>query len=82
MQSTESLVMDDYEAAVELFYDRGWTDGLPIVLPTRKLVEAMIAATGRDRHESLGPVPPKGGQASIEKLAINAVMGGCPPSKG
>ena len=71
---------DDLLAAIDYCYEQGWTDGLPIVLPTRKLVEAMIAATGRDRHESLGPVPPKGGQASIEKLAINAVMGGCLPA--
>ncbi len=75
--NADSLQIDDYEQAVELFYERGWTDGLPVVLPTRRLVDAMIA--GRDRNESLGPVPPKGGEATLEKLAINAVMGGCRP---
>lgn len=80
MSSVDSLIVDDYEQAVEMFFERGWTDGLPVVLPTRKLVEAMIAASGRDRHESLGPIPPKGGQATIEKLAVNAVMGGCLPA--
>lgn len=79
MQASQSLMMDDYEQAIELFYEKGWTDGLPIVLPTRKLVEAMVTASGRDRNESLGNVPPKGGAATIEKLAINAVMGGCRP---
>ena len=79
MPSVDSLVVDDYEQAVEMFFERGWTDGLPIVLPTRKLVDAMIAASGRDRAESLGPIPPKGGEATIEKLAVNAVMGGCRP---
>ena len=54
---TDSFQTDDYEQAIELFYERGWTDGLPIVLPTRKLVEAVIAASGRDRHESLGEMP-------------------------
>jgi hypothetical protein len=68
---------DDYEMAIEKFYAEGWTDGLPIVLPTRKLVDAVIAASGRDRNESLGTMPPKGHQITIEKLAINAVMGGC-----
>ena len=32
---SESLSLDDYEQAVELFFQRGWTDGLPVVLPTR-----------------------------------------------
>jgi len=79
MQYTESFETGDYEQAVELFYERGWTDGLPIVLPTRKLVDAMINACARDRSESLGQIPPKNGDATIEKVAINAVMGGCKP---
>ena len=79
MQLAESFHGDDYEKAVETFYERGWTDGLPIVLPTRRLVDAMIAASGRERTESLGPVSPRMGEATIEMLAINAVMGGCRP---
>jgi len=79
MSEADSLVIDDYEQAIEVFYERGWTDGLPVVLPTRRLVDEMVARCGRDRHESLGPIPPKGGQATIEKLAVNAVMGGCRP---
>jgi hypothetical protein len=75
----DSLQIEDYGQAVELFFERGWTDGLPVVIPTRALVDAMIAGCGRDRHESLGPVPPQGGEATIEKLAVNAVMGGCRP---
>ncbi len=74
-----SINIDNYEEAAEFFYESGWTDGLPILLPTRMLVEPMIARSGRDRNESLGPIPPKGGEATIEKLAINAVMGGCLP---
>jgi hypothetical protein len=77
---SERLDVDDYDEAVELFYQRNWTDGLPVVLPTRRRVEAMIAGAGRDPQESLGPVPPKGGPATVEKLAINAVMGGCLPA--
>jgi hypothetical protein len=76
---SERLSVDDYDEAVELFYERGWTDGLPIVLPTRTRVEAMLRAVKRDPQECLGPVPPKGGLATLEKLAINAVMGGCLP---
>jgi hypothetical protein len=79
MVNADSIEVENYEAAVETFYDRGWTDGLPVVLPTRKLVDAMIAGCDRDRNESLGAIPPKGGEATIEKLAVNAVMGGCKP---
>src|SRR5437879_13646408 len=71
----------DYEAAVELCFARGWTDGLPVVLPTRRRVEALIEHAGRDPQESLGLVPPKGGPATVEKLAVNAVMGGWLPER-
>ena len=51
---SECLTIDDYDEAVEVFYRNGWTDGLPVVLPTRRRVEAMIAHGGRDPQESLG----------------------------
>jgi hypothetical protein len=76
---SERLNVDDYEQAVELFFERRWTDGLPVVLPTPGRVEALIRHVGRDPEESLGAIPPRGGEATIEKLAINAVMGGCRP---
>lgn len=76
---SERLSIEDYDEAVELFYKRNWTDGLPVVLPTRQRVEALIESVKRDPRESLGSIPPKGGEATIEKLAINAVMGGCLP---
>ncbi len=59
------MTIDDYDEAVEVFYRNGWTDGLPVVMPTRRRVEAMIAHGGRDPQESLGPVPPKGGAATM-----------------
>ena len=39
---SERITVDDYEQAVELFFERRWTDGLPVVLPTRRRVEAVI----------------------------------------
>ena len=77
---SERLSADDYDAAIELFYERHWTDGLPVVLPTPRRVEGLIEHVGRDPQESLGRIPPKGGEATIEKLAVNAVMGGCRPA--
>lgn len=64
----------------EELYARGLTDGLPVVPPTEERVRAMLAAVGRDPQEILGMVGPNYGPASVEKVAINAVMAGCHPS--
>ncbi|MFZ0981303.1 MAG: UGSC family (seleno)protein [Candidatus Acidiferrales bacterium] len=73
----------DYNEAAErvnqLFLDNLWADGLPIVPPTAEAVERMLAGTTRSRDEVLGPVAPKGGIATIEKIAINSVMAGAKP---
>jgi hypothetical protein len=63
----------------ELFHARGWTDGLPVVAPTADRVAAMVAASGRDPSERVGPIPPRWRDATIEKIAVNAVMAGCRP---
>lgn len=67
------------DAAFAETYRRGWTDGLPIVPPTVDRVSAMIAAVGRAPDELIANVPPAGGAATVEKIAINAVMAGCLP---
>jgi hypothetical protein len=63
----------------ELFFARGWTDGLPVAIPTLQKVERMIGASGRDAGETIGPIPPRWRMATIEKIAINAVLAGCRP---
>lgn len=63
----------------ELFYLRGWTDGLPIVPPTLGQVEAMLAATAVPKQTVIAELDPLKGQATLEKIAINAVMAGCRP---
>jgi hypothetical protein len=63
----------------ELMFARGFTDGLPVVIPTPEKVAGMVAASGRGAAEPLGPFPPRWRKASIEKVAINAVMAGCRP---
>jgi len=72
--------LDDPEDAVEFYFNRGWTDGLPVVPPTPSRVEHMLAATRRDPAELIGLVPPNYGKATLEKIAINAVMAGCTPA--
>ena len=62
-----------------LFEARGWTDGLPVAPPTLPRVEAMCATTARAPAEVLGEVEPLRGEATVEKIAANAVMAGCRP---
>jgi hypothetical protein len=76
----EKLVLDDAAADLqEFFFEQGWTDGLPVVPPTAEKVEAMLAAAGRPRDEPIGPIPPRMRIATLEKIAINAVLAGCRP---
>jgi hypothetical protein len=66
----------------ERLYRMKATDGLPVILPTPERVEAMLEAAalaGFDRDLVLGEVGPNMGQATVEKVAINAVMAGCSP---
>jgi hypothetical protein len=62
----------------EALFERGITDGLPVVPPTPERVVAMLAHTSRDPQEIVGVVAPYDGEATVEKVAINAVMAGCP----
>jgi hypothetical protein len=67
------------EDEVEACYERGWSDGLPLVPPTEERVARMLAGTTRASDETIGLVPPDLGECTVEKVAINAVMAGCKP---
>jgi hypothetical protein len=69
--------VDDVDA---LYQERGWTDGLPIVPPTEARVRACLAYTDRDPRDLIGILPPRQGEATVEKIAVNAVMAGCKPA--
>jgi hypothetical protein len=64
---------------IEWYFERGWTDGLPVVPPTRARVDAVVEALGGDPHFVECKVPPRHGSLSREVLAINMVMAGCKP---
>ncbi len=64
---------------IEAWFERGVTDGLPVVPPSRARVDAMLATTGRAPDTLVAEVPPNFGRATVEKLAVNAVMAGCRP---
>jgi hypothetical protein len=61
------------------FLKRGWSDGFPLVAPTDRAVEAMLRGTRRSPGDTIATLEPGFGIATVEKLAINAVMAGCGP---
>jgi hypothetical protein len=73
-----SIVSADVDL-VELYFDRGWTDGLPVVPPTQDKVDAVVQALGGNPGFVECKVAPRWGALSREVLAINVVMAGCKP---
>lgn len=63
--------------AIEKCFEQGWSDGLPVVPPTAERVQQMLA--GGDPETVLGVIPPGGGLATREKVAVSGVMAGCLP---
>lgn len=74
---TAASVGDGSFDEMEDMFERGWTDGLPVVPPTRERVEAMLG--GNDPEHSLGVVPPGTGELTLARLASCAVLAGCRP---
>ena len=77
--ASRAVTLGDEEDAIEACYQRGWTDGLPVVPPTRERVLRMLQGTTRSPDEVLGMAPPDLAPCTVEKVAINAVMAGCKP---
>ncbi len=69
----------DLEDEFEAMFDRGWTDGLPVVPPTEERVMRMLTGTTRAPSDVVAIVPPDLVEVTVEKIAINAVMAGCKP---
>ena len=67
------------EDPVEACYERGWSDGMPVVPPTQERVLRMLQGTTRKADEVIGLVPPDLEACTVEKAAVNAVMAGCKP---
>ena len=70
---------DDLDELIEFFHARRWSDGLPVVPPTRERVERMLSCTSCKPDEVIATVAPNYGAATVERMAINAVMAGCRP---
>jgi hypothetical protein len=78
-RAAEIEVSDDLEAFNRLLLERGWSDGMPAMPPTRERVERTLKCTTRKPEEIVGAVAPAFGVATVERIAINAVMAGCYP---
>ena len=76
---TELLNASDEAEALEDLHRRGLTDGLPVIIPTPARVTRMVLASGFDADMVLGTMGPGHGIATIEKVAVAAVMSGCLP---
>jgi hypothetical protein len=80
MNADDHLSAADEAAAAAALHSSRRTDGLPIVVPTPERVERMLLhSPGLPREASLGRLQPMGGDLTVEKVAINAVMAGCAP---
>ena len=71
--------LEAVEKMNQTFLDTGWGDGFPLAPPTPERVEGMLRGTTLDPHHVVGVMPPGMGIATVENLAINAVMAGCEP---
>ena len=74
---TELMQASNEGAALEALHAAGMTDGLPVVIPTPDRVAGMVLASGMDADMRLGVMGPAGGVATVEKVAVAAVMAGC-----
>ncbi len=72
-------VPEDLEELNAFFMERRWGDGLMVMPPTKERVERMLAHTDRAPDEIVATIAPRYGAATVERIAINAVMAGCRP---
>ena len=79
LQPHDTLMSGSIDEINDAFAERGWSDGLPIIPPTRERVEAYLAGSGLDPLLSLGTARSTGRSLTVWSVAVNAVMAGCEP---
>lgn len=77
--ASREIELGEDDDPAEIAYDRGWSDGLPVVPPTDLRIARMLSGTTRSPDEIIGLIPPNLAECTVEKAAINAVMAGCRP---
>jgi hypothetical protein len=73
-------VASDLGEAIELCFEKGWTDGLPVIPPTEPRVRAMLEAARLAPDDPIATIPHRNVTVTAEKAAANAVMAGCRPA--
>ncbi|MFC1837995.1 hypothetical protein ACFL1N_00340 [Thermodesulfobacteriota bacterium] len=79
-EQTRIIFKGNFEDVNRFFYKRGWSDGFPVVPPTEEAVAEMLTGTDLPPEHLLGELQSRGGKATVEKIAVNAVMAGCLPT--
>ncbi len=73
-----------YKGGIEdvnrFLYKSGWSYGMPVLPPTEAAVKEMMSGTDLPPDYVVTTLPPMLGKATVEKIAINAVMAGCLPT--
>ncbi|MGB0385518.1 MAG: thioredoxin family protein [Ardenticatenaceae bacterium] len=77
--AARQIELAELEDEMEACFERGWSDGLPVVPPTQERVWRMLQGTTRAPDEVVGVIAPNNVACTVEKVAINAVMAGCKP---
>ena len=77
--ASRQVALGEWDDAIEACFERGWSDGLPVVPPTDARILRVLAGARRAPGEILGKVPPNLVDCTVEKVAINAVLAGCKP---
>jgi hypothetical protein len=80
--AVEDLALADVQrsrAAIEYYFEQGWTDGMPVVPPVQEFVDDFLATTQRDPGEFILDLPHINRKCTVRQAAVNAVMAGCKP---
>ncbi len=64
---------------IEAYYQKGWTDGFPVIPPSEESISAMLSAVGMTRDQEVARIPTRNLVITADKIAVNAVMAGCLP---
>ena len=79
LTSNTVVARGSFEDVNRVFYERRWSDGLPVVPPTAGRVAAFLAHTDDDPDRVIGVLKPSGSAATVRNVAINGVMANCLP---
>jgi hypothetical protein len=79
MASLPVIDIDEVRCTLEEYYERGWTDGLPVMPVTESVLAEFLDQTRRGADEVLLAMPHLNRECTVRTAAINAAMAGCRP---